>query len=284
MNPILIILPILTILMFELGLTVDTQAFKHNIRNPKAMLLGLLGQIIILPVFAFGLGLIFDLNPIFFLGLMLIACSPGGSTSNAFTMLAKGDTALSISMTLLSSVITLITLPLIIQGTLNFVNINSDLSIDLPIGQLLAQNLLLVLIPLLVGILLQYKTPKVAQKIALILKKITLPALVLLVAIFFFEHRETIISNIGSLGGIITIFIISALICAYILSRIFRLSKSAEKSIIIEVGMQNAAQSIAIASSPFIFNNTEMAIPAIIYSLLMNIILLGYLFIVKRTS
>ena len=111
MNGILIVLPILTLLMFDLGLVLRPNDFMLVFKQPKAIIMGLAGQLILLPLLAFALAEIFHLEPLFYIGIMLIACCPGGSSSNVFSMLAKGDVALSVSLTALSSIITLFTVP-----------------------------------------------------------------------------------------------------------------------------------------------------------------------------
>ena len=113
MNTIWIVLPILTVLMFDLGLTLKLKDFYMVITRPKAFIVALTGQIVLLPLIALGLGHLFHLPPVFFIGLMLIACSPGGSSSNIFSKLAGGDVALSVTLTAMSSLITLITLPIL---------------------------------------------------------------------------------------------------------------------------------------------------------------------------
>ena len=115
MNSIFIVLPILTVLMFDLGLTLEAKDFVMVVRRPKAMLAGMLGQLVLLPLLAYALATVLGLSPLFFIGFMLIACCPGGSSSNVFSMLAKGDVALSVSLTAISSIVTLFTLPLIMQ-------------------------------------------------------------------------------------------------------------------------------------------------------------------------
>ena len=112
MNTIFIVLPILTLLMFDLGLALRPADFRLLVERPKAVFVGLTGQILLLPLIAWAVASGFRLEPLFFLGVMLIACSPGGSSSNVFSMLAGGDVALSVSLTAFSSVITLFTGPL----------------------------------------------------------------------------------------------------------------------------------------------------------------------------
>ena len=111
MNTIWIVMPVLIILMFLLGLDLNKKAFVDIAENPKAVLLGMIGQIVVLPLVAFALAWILDLPPVYFMGLVLIACCPGRTSSNVFSMLAKGDVALSVTLTALSSILTLFTLP-----------------------------------------------------------------------------------------------------------------------------------------------------------------------------
>lgn len=280
MNTIWIVLPILTVLMFDLGLTLKLNDFAMVIRRPKAVILALAGQIVLLPLIALGIGNLFGLAPVFFIGLMLIACSPGGSSSNIFSKLAGGDVALSVTLTALSSIITLFTIPLL----MGWVTASAGASegIVLPVGNLLKQNLLLMLLPVLIGIVINHFFADAAAKIDRILSKAAFPALMVLVSVFFAQHYKTIFANMGTLGLCVTLLILASIFAASGLSRLFKTSGKERKTIIIEVGMQNAAQAIAVATSPFIFNNQEMAIPAILYSLMMNVVLLIYVAFVKK--
>ena len=150
MNTIFIVLPILTLLMFDLGLTLQPNDFLMVFQRPKAVLIGLIGQLLILPLVAIALSEGFSLPALFYIGLVLVACSPGGSSSNVFSMLAKGDVALSVSLTALSSVITLFTVPLILNWVT--VHVGQSAGITLPVGNLLIQNVFTMLIPILAGI------------------------------------------------------------------------------------------------------------------------------------
>ena len=274
MNSILIVLPILTILMFDLGLTLEGKDFLLVLQRYKAVIAGMIGQLIVLPALAWCLANVMGLSPIFTIGLVLIACCPGGSSSNIFSMLAKGDVALSVSLTAISSLVTLITVPFIMQWTTAAVG--EAIGVTLPVGNLLMQNLVTMLLPILLGIYVRHKWPKAAHKIEGVLSKCAFPALMLLAGIFFVQHRETIADNLGTLGTAVTILLLCAVAVAAGLCFIFRLRSQERRTIVIEVGMQNAAQAIAIASSPFVFNDGRFAIPAILYALMMNVILLIY--------
>ncbi len=235
MSTIFIVIPILTLLMFDLGLELRPADFKLIARQPRPVLAGLIGQIILLPALAWAVAAVADLQPVFFIGVMLIACSPGGSSSNVFSMLAKGDVALSVTLTACSSVITLFTIPLIMAFTTQWVGTGTD--IHLPVGNLLVQNIILMAVP---------------------------------IAIF------------PSLGITMTVLILSAMAAGLLIAWLMRLKQRERRTIVIEVGMQNAAQAITVACSPLVFNNEQMAIPAIIYALMMNVILLTYVAVVKR--
>ncbi len=275
-----IVLPILTLLMFDLGLTLKFEDFGKVFRSPWPIAIALVGQLILLPLIALGLAWTFKLPPVFFIGLVLIACCPGGSSSNVFSKLAGGDVALSVTLTALSSVITLFTIPVIMSLATTMVG--QSVGITLPVGNLIKQNLLLMLVPVLLGIGMHYAWPNAAEKTDKVLGKLAFPLLLVLITVFYIQHHKTIIDNIGVLGVCVTALILVAIGCSSLLSRLVKTGDKQRRTVVIEVGMQNAAQAIAIASSPFIFANEEMAIPAILYSLMMNIVLLIYVGVLRK--
>ena len=280
MNTIWIVLPILTLLMFELGLNLKIEDFKLFKTRPKPVLAGLIGQIIILPLLAWFIGKAFGLEPIFLIGFVLIACCPGGSSSNVFSMLAKGDVALSVSLTACSSIITLVTVPLIMEGVTTAAG--SAVQVHLPVGKLLMQNIVLMFLPIVVGIAVRKRWANAANKMHNILSRIAFPALIFLATVFFIQNRDAIIDSFGQLGLSVSVLILLAMGSGALLSHSMSLTGKERRTIVIEVGMQNAAQAIAIASSPLVFNNDVIAIPAIIYALMMNVILITYVAIIKR--
>ncbi|MBQ6965274.1 MAG: bile acid:sodium symporter [Bacteroidaceae bacterium] len=282
MNTIFIVLPILTLLMFDLGLTLRPHDFQLILQRPLPITAGLVGQIILLPLIAWAVGTYFHLSPLFFLGIMLIACSPGGSSSNVFSMLARGDVALSVTLTACSSIITLFTVPLIMAWATQSVGTATD--VHLPVGNLLIQNIVLMAVPILIGLGIGLKWKNAAQGIHNVLRRAAFPALILLATVFFIQHRATIMQEFPSLGLCISILILTVMGGGALLSHLFRLKGAERRTIVIEVGMQNAAQAITVACSPLVFDNEEIAIPAIIYALMMNVILLIYVAVVKAKS
>ena len=280
MNTIFIVLPILTLLMFDLGLTLSPQDFRLIATRPKPVIIGLVGQIVLLPLIAWAIIQILalvnvHLSPLFIIGIMLVACCPGGSSSNVFSMLAKGDVALSVTLTACSSILTLFTLPLVMAWVT--AGVGETVSIHLPVANLLIQNIVLMVVPVAAGFVLRLFREQTADKMHAVLKRIAMPALVLLVTIFFIQHKQTIASQWASLGLVTTVLILACTGAGALLARTFSLSAKERRTLVIEVGMQNAAQAITIACSPLVFNNEIIAVPAIIYALMMNIILLAYL-------
>ena len=284
MNTVWIVMPILIVLMFLLGLELKRKAFVDVTRNPRGIFAGLTGQILLLPAVAFALAWALELPPVYFMGVMLIACCPGGSSSNIFSLLAGGDVALSITLTAASSIITLFTLPLIMSFVALFLSHESGLAIELPVGKLLVQNLALVFLPLAAGVIFRHYRPAAAAATGKVIGKAAFPMLMILAGLFFLQYPEEIFDNFGTLGVTCTLLIAGSMACSSLLSRVSGTNRASRRTIVIEVGMQNAAQAIAIASSPFIFNSGEMAIPAIIYALMMNVVLLTYVFAVRRSG
>ncbi len=296
MNAVWIVLPILTLLMFQLGLTLrpaDFLLFRHR---PRPIVVGMVGQLLVLPVIAFAIGWVFSLPAYYFLGLLLIACSPGGSSSNVFSMLAGGDVALSVSLTALSSVLTLLTLPLWMQAGIASVHqgfigeatadgtalYTSAAMTHLPVGNLLVQNLVSMLLPIAAGVGVRKWLPRFAARCERVLSRLAFPALIFLAAIFFVRHHALIAAHLPALGGSVLALLLCSMLAGWGVARATRLSSREVRTLIIEIGMQNAAQAIALASSPFVFNDSRLTIPAILYALLMNVVLLIYVAVVKR--
>lgn len=273
-------MPVLIILMFLLGLDLNKKAFVDIAENPKAVLLGMIGQIVVLPLVAFALAWILDLPPVYFMGLVLIACCPGGTSSNVFSMLAKGDVALSVTLTALSSILTLFTLPVIMSVVGEFVSDMSGVEISLPVDKLLVQNIVLVFVPMMFGYTFMHFFPETASKVRKVLGKTAFPALMILALTFFLQYPKEIAENFDVLGLSAALLILLAMACGSGLSRLASLNQAARRTIVIEVGMQNAAQAIMLAG--VVFHSGEMALPAIMYALLMNVILLTYVYIIRK--
>lgn len=275
MNSIWIVLPVLTLLMFELGLNLKWSDFKLFKTRPRPVIAGLIGQIVLLPLVAWLLARFMDLPEALLLGFVLIGCCPGGSSSNVFSMLAGGDVALSVSLTACSSIITLLTIPLIMGLAC------AEVTVRLPVMRLFMQNIVLMFVPIIIGMGVQRKWPVASASIHKVLSKLAFPLIILLATVFFIQNRDAIACNFGRLGLAASALILINMGLGAGMSAALRLTGAERRTIVIEIGMQNAAQAIAIASSPFIFNNSEIAVPAIIYAMMMNIILIIYVMLTR---
>ena len=284
MNPIILVMALLVILTYTIGLNLKKEDFLMLIKKPVPVITGLTGQLLILPLVAFLIAKAFNLEEVFFIGLVLIALCPGGSSSNIFTLIAKGDLALSVSLTALSSVITLFTLPFFMALCLNIFNKNGlfSSSIEFPLINILIQNILLMFIPIVLGVLTKIIFKNGAKKLSRVLEKIAFPSLALIATMFFIKHAKTISSHLDILLVAIITLVFAAIVVSSLLSRALCQDSKTRRTIVIEVAMQNAAQAIALCVSPFAFNNEIMSIPAIIYALIMNIILLAYVAMIVR--
>lgn len=276
-NPIFIVLPILLLLMFGLGLSFKPADFAVLIRHPKAVLAGTAAQVVLLPLLAADLAVLFQPEPYLLVGLMLVACSPGGTSSNIFTSVAKGDVPLSVTLTVLSSVITVFTIPPVLLYALEAAGLDGPGAVSLPVGQLLVQNVVLMLLPVLLGMAVRRVRPDWAQKVKKGLDRAAFPALLVLAAVFFAANRQIIVQHFAALVWMVSALILAAMASGALLAAALGLSGRQRRTIVIEVGMQNAAQAIAVAGSPFVLNNEAFALPAVIYALMMNVILLAYI-------
>ncbi|MDE7397312.1 MAG: bile acid:sodium symporter family protein [Muribaculum sp.] len=281
MNPILIVIPILAVLMYSIGLSLRGEDFRLIARNPLPVIIGMVGQLILLPVLALGIAILLDLPPEFALGLVLIGCCPGGSSSNIFSKLIGGDVALSVTLTAISTIITLFTLPAIMSLATDILHIPST-EINLPIGAMLAQNLVLMLVPIILGCITVRLFPSAAVRIDRVLNRFAFPALLILITIFFIQNYTTFTRNFQQLWLSVTLLLVLSMTIGGLLSKTMMFNERIRHTIVIEIGMQNAAQAIAVASSPFVLNNDAIAVPAIVYSLMMNILLIGYVVIIRQ--
>ena len=163
-------------------------------------------------------------------------------------------------------------------------HVGTGTDVHLPVGNLLMQNIVLMAVPIVIGLWLSVRKEELAARIHNVLKRLAFPLLILLATVFFFSHQDTIIREFPSLGASVSVLILAAMMGGVLLSWVLRLTGRERRTIVIEVGMQNAAQAITVACSPLVFNNDIIAIPAIIYALLMNVILLAYVGVLSWTN
>ncbi|MDY7233253.1 bile acid:sodium symporter family protein [Hyalangium rubrum] len=263
-----ILLPLaLGIIMLGLGLSLTVADFTRVITFPRAVLVGLLCQMVLLPGAGFAIAKLSGLAPELAVGLMLLAASPGGATSNLYSHLAKGDVALNITLTAVNSVLTVVTLPLIVNLSLEHF-LGESRAIPLQFGKV-AQIFVVVLGPVSLGMVLKKKWPSLSERLQKPVKILSALFLVLVVAATAFKERAMLGAYLQQVGVAALAFNLTSMLLGYALPRLLRLSKSQSIAIGMEIGIHNGTLAIAIAYSPMLLNNSTMAIPAAIYSLIM---------------
>lgn len=256
----------LFLIMFGLGLSLQLKDFKLVLEHPRAVFIGLLGQMVLLPFAAFAIAIFFELPPELAVGLVIIALAPGGATSNMFTYLARGDVALSISLTLVVSAITPFTIPIVLFYCLEFF-IGSSNSIELPVVKTMLQLLVITVVPVSLGMMLKKVSKNIATKIENIIKWFSIVFLMLIVIIIFLQNTDEVISYIGEVGYATLVLNCIVLLMGYCFARLWDLSVEQSTTIGFEVGIQNGTLAMMIAGT--LIGNEVMMIPAIVYSVLM---------------
>jgi BASS family bile acid:Na+ symporter len=261
-----ILLPVaIAIIMLGMGLSLEFKDFRNIFVNPKAVIIGLCCQILLLPLIAFGIASLFNFPPAFKVGLIIISACPGGATSNLVTYLLRGNVALSVSITVINSLITLITIPLIVSYAL-FYFMSQQTHIELPIGTTILNIFLFTVLPVYIGVSFRHRYPETAQKIEKYLRFI-LPVLLLGIysGVIFIDEGEESSHILEYLHLVPYPFLLNLLsmLFGWIVARSTRLSRRNQFTIPIEVGLQNSA--LAIFVSATLLQSQTMAIVPVIY-------------------
>ena len=256
----------LIIIMFGMGLSLTIQDFKQVFVRPKAIVVGLLCQLVLLPLSGFALINIFDLPPAIAIGIIILAACPGGPTSNLITHLANGDTALSVSLTAISSLITLVSIPFIINLGLQHV-LGEGTLIQLDVLQTILQVFIIVILPVALGMFIRLKKQDFAQRMEGPVKKISGIFFVLVLCAVIFKERATILAHIQTAGGVAIALNLITMTIGYVLGSLFSLPLKQRISITIEGGIQNGTLGISVAT--ILLGNTAYAISPAVYGVLM---------------
>ncbi len=271
-----VVLPIaLAFIMFSLGLGLSISDFSRIFVKPKEFFVGFISQLIILPLIALILVFIWPLSPEIAIGVMILAAAPGGATSNILTSFARGDVALSISLTAVISILSVITIPLILGISLSLLGTNLA-SEGISLMDIALKMFLIVTVPVLIGMLLK----NILSSFENISKKIStvLFFLVLLGAVL--AERENVISYFAQAGLITLILNILMMLIAYYLSKSLISNISQQRAITFECGLQNGTLAIVVAN--VFFDGGAYLIPAATYSLIMYATALPYIYYLRR--
>ena len=258
----------LFVIMFGMGLGLRLNDFKRVFIEPKAAIAGLIVQLILLPIVGFALATLFPLSPDLAVGVTILAACPGGPTSNMITYLVKGNVALSVTLTAISSLITVFTIPLIVNFSMQKF-IGEETAFRLPFVTTIIQIAIITLIPIAIGMILHYYQPKFAAKAEKTVKWLSLFFLTLIIVGLLIKERANVVSFFYQVGGVMLTLNVVMMFIGYQIGTVTKLDRPSARAIAIEVGIQNGTMAIAIASSPAWLNMPVMAIPAAIYSLIM---------------
>lgn len=262
----LIVAIALMCIMFGMGLSLTAEDFRRIFRQPKAVMVGLTNQLILLPVIGFALVSLIGLKAEIAVGVMILVACPGGATSNLISHLAKGDTALSVSLTAVASLVTIITIPLIIQFALShFQGLEQEVVLNVP--QTIGQLLMIVVVPVAIGMLIRAKATRFALRMDRPVRIASGLLLALITLGLIIKERENIVPYLQQAGLPTISLCVLTMALGYFSARVFRLSLRQAISISIESGIQNSALAITIATVTL--QNTEFGMAAAIYTLVM---------------
>jgi BASS family bile acid:Na+ symporter len=271
----------LFIIMLGMGLGLTLNDFKRVFIQPKAVILGLIAQLILLPIVGFILSLIFPLSPELAVGVMILAACPGGPTSNMVTYLVRGNVALSITLTAISSLITVFTIPIVVNLAMQKF-IGEGVALQLPFVKTVIQIAIITFIPVALGMLLHNYTPQFAAKVEKFVKWLSLFFLGLIIAGLLLKERDNVAGFFFQVGGVTLTLNLLTMVLGYTIATLGKLDQSSAKAITVEVGIQNGTLAIAVATT--LLNSPNMAIPAAIYSLIMFITSGAFMGIVRNRA
>ena len=259
-------LPItLAIMMMGLGLELKIKDFLRLSRYPKVIFIALFTQLVLLTSIAFFICLILDLAPLLAVGLMLLAASPGGPTANLFSYLYKGDVALNITLTAINTIISIFTLPFIINLSLQYF-MSHDSTVTFPVEKMI-QVFLITLIPVIIGMLLRAKFPRLSITVSKSMRFVSISFLSILLIFAVFRDRFNLFEYFSSIGLATVILCFSSLFIGYCIPLLMKKKKKMARACTFEIGIHNTAIAVTIAIS--VLGNVTMAIPAGIYTIVM---------------
>jgi BASS family bile acid:Na+ symporter len=273
----------LFIIMLGMGLGLTSDDFKRILVEPRAVVLGLIAQLLLLPLVGFMLAATFPLTPDLAVGLVIIAACPGGPTSNLMTYLARGNVALSITLTAISSLITIFTIPLVVNLAMQTF-LGEAASLRLPFLTTVLQIAMITLIPVSIGMGLHTKAPNFARSVEKWVKWLSLFFLGLIIVGLLVKERANLGNFFVQVGWVTFALMTITMALGFAIATLTKLNHRDATAITIEVGLQNGTLAIAIASAPTFLNSPAMAVPAAIYSLLMFAVSGAFVGWVQRRS
>mgnify|MGYP006185750019 FL=1 len=265
---ITIFLPIaLAIVMAGMGLELTLKDFARVSKHPKAVLIALFCQLILLVGIAFLICKILALPPLLAVGLMLLAASPGGTTANLFSYLYKGDIALNITLTAINAIIAAVFLPLIVNfSILHFMNEGQQVGLQFT---KVLQVFLIILVPVCIGMIIRHYAPHVAEKLNRPVRIFAVVFLLIIILGAIIKERSNLVDYLGQIGLATALFCAISLMIGYFVPRMLGISSYQARACAFEIGIHNSTLAMTIALT--IMASTTIAMPAAVYSIFMYI-------------
>lgn len=264
--------------MFGLGLSLTVGDFARVAKQPKAVIVALVCQLIVLPIVCFGLVLAFRLPPVLAVGMMMLAASPGGTTANLYSHLFRGDVALNISLTAVNSVIAVVTLPLITNVAITYFD-PFDGELGMQWGKTL-EVFAIVLLPVALGMLVRRLAPRFADGMDRPVRIVSILVLVLVIAGAVVSNLELLAEHFAGLALITVAFCLASLGIGYLVPRWLRVGKRQAIASSFEIGIHNATLAIVIAQT--VLGSAELSLPAAVYGVLMFFLAFGFGFLIRE--
>ena len=259
----------LAIIMLGMGMTLIISDFTRILKKPKDILIGLTNQLVFLPIIGFSLAIAFNLSPVMAVGLMILATCPGGPTSNLITQVCRGNIALSVTLTAITSILSVLTIPFILSYALEYFGTDTNVTIKLPILDTILQIMVITIIPISIGMLIRRFKTKFAKRLE---KPMRIASTVIFALVFLavLAANSSIIGKAMREVGLVTLLLnLITMGLGYVTARIFKLNFKSAISITVESGIQNGTLAFVIATS--ILNNVEMGVPTGAYAIWMFI-------------
>ena len=264
----------LALIMLGLGLGLTVKDFKRVLTTPKDFLVGIVCQLILLPIIAYLINLVLKLPTEIALGLMIIASAPGGVTSNVLTKFANGDVALSISLTAVGSLISIISVPFIVFTSADLLNI-TEMSKEITMTGIAIKMALVVTVPVIFGMIIRSFADNFISSNLKMINKITGLLFIIVFIAVWVEERENIFSYLAQAGTAVLALNIIMMILAFYIAKFFASGIPQKKCISLECGLQNGTLAVFVATQ--IFDNVAYVVPTAAYALIMYIT--GFIFI-----
>jgi len=270
----------LALIMLGLGLGLSLKDFTRILRTPKDFFVGFFSQLVILPIVALCVALTLDLPTPIAIGLMIIAAAPGGVTSNVLTKFANGDVALSISLTAVTSLLSIISVPFIVINSANFFGVS--ITADISMTGIAMKMALVVTVPVIIGMIIRGLAENFISSKINIINKITGWLFIIVFAAIWIEEKDNIFNYLAQAGLAVLILNVVMMILGFFIAKKFVSGVAQQKCIALECGLQNGTLAVFVAT--LIFDDIAYVVPTAAYALIMYITGFIFIYILRKSN